>query len=158
MEAIRNALRRKEGISGIINVVSYGYHEWRIEEREKPTSPDGSIKEEYLEKHRDIEIELLSEWLPFFDSKNVSWLITVVNKADLWWHEKDNVLKYYNSGKYYETLGSAFTSPVTQEYCSVIHKFYGEGNLSGKFDNSDKVNAKTRLLKKIIDAIAKEID
>jgi len=40
------------------------------------------------------------------------------------------------------------------EYCSVFHKFYGEGPLSGLFDEQDRVDLRAHLLRELLAAVA----
>ena len=104
-EAAREAISR--GTTGIINVVSYGYHEYRISPKDAFDQND-NVNEDFLRKHRNIEIEALQEWMPILGARDVAdWLITVVTKADLWWDRRDEVLEYYRSGAYYDALGGA---------------------------------------------------
>lgn len=86
-------------IAGIVNVVSYGYHESRVDRN--VATIGGKASHEYLEKKRAEEIETLSEWMELLaDNSVVGWLITVVTKADLWWDQRDKVLEYYSEGPY----------------------------------------------------------
>ena len=146
----------KQGIEGIINVAAFGYHESRIG-KDKVFDENGKIREEFLKERQKVEINLLSEWTELLGDKGTSrWLITLVNKADLWWDNKDAVLSYYESGQYFEALGSAKTlSPSVLHYCAVFHKFYGESPISGYFDDKDRVEAKENLLAQLISAIGK---
>lgn len=153
-EVIRKAM--KQEVSGIINVVAYGYHEWNIlDDKIKPLNSDGQVRDSYLDQHRNLEIERLSEWKDLLGHKDVAnWLITVVTKADLWWHERSKVLNHYISGSYYNSLGSAKSlNPIVQDYCSVLHKFYGKGKLSGTFDDDDRIDTRSRLLQNIVASI-----
>lgn len=154
MEAIRDAM--KEGVEGIINVVSYGYHESRVG-KNVVFDDKGKIKQEFLKERRKVEIDLLKEWTELLGDKETSkWLITLVNKADLWWHDKEKILSYYETGQYSKSLGSAkILSPSVVSYCAVFHKFYGESPISGFFDDKDRVNAKENLLAQLISAIGK---
>ncbi len=153
-QAIREAMSTE--ISGVMNIVSYGYHEYRIG-KSRAINKDGSISESFLREHRKVELEALDEWTTLLgDEHTVSFLITVVTKADLWWHTKDEVLEYYTAGPYYEALGEAKgLSNVVREYCSVFHRFYGEGALSAVFDDADRVKTKANLLSQLIAAIGK---
>jgi energy-coupling factor transporter ATP-binding protein EcfA2 len=153
-QAILEAMSHK--ISGVINVVSYGYHEYRTG-KSRAIADNGSPRDSFLEEHRKIELETLNEWTTLLGDKQiVGWLITVVTKADLWWDKKDEVLDYYTSGPYYSALGDAQKlSPVVREYCSVLHKFYSEGSLSGAFDEEDRVKTKANLLSQLMAAIGK---
>jgi energy-coupling factor transporter ATP-binding protein EcfA2 len=155
IKAIREAMRKK--IAGVINVVSFGYHEGRTGKREA-LRVDGTIKESFLEKNRKVEIEALDDWKILLGGREtVDWLITVVTKADLWWNQRDEVLEYYQRGAYYEALGTAQSlNPVVLEYCSVFHKFFGEGPLSGTFDEDDRVRLRAHLLRELLSAVSEE--
>jgi hypothetical protein len=157
IEAIQEAMSRN--ISFIINVVSYGYHEYRRRTR-GVFLPNGSINKRYLEMHRIQEIKGLSEWTPILGNKHITkGLITVVSKADIWWKKEqwDTILNHYKSGDYYNALGEAkILEPIVLPYCSVFHKFYGEGNLSGQFDETDRINFRVQLLKSMLALIGKE--
>ncbi len=154
IRAIRETMSR--GLSGIINVVSYGYHEYRIG-KAKALTAHGSVNEAFLRKHRQIEIDALAEWTPLLGSRDTTgWLINVITKADLWWNRKDEVFQHYASGPYFEALGEAKSlEPIFLEYCSVFHKFYGDGALSGSFDESDRVRARGNLLRTLLEAVGK---
>jgi len=146
--AIRETLNK--GIEGVINVVSYGYHEGRASVN--AVIDAGRAKIEFLEAQRSEEISRLGEWTGILgDRGTISWCITVVNKADLWWNQEDEVLRYYREGRYHEALGNV--SRVDEgviEYCSVMHKFYDIAPLAGTFDDKDRRCTRTRLLEKII--------
>jgi energy-coupling factor transporter ATP-binding protein EcfA2 len=154
IRAIRETMSR--GLSGIINVVSYGYHEYRIG-KAKAVTAHGIVNEAFLKKHRQVEIDALAEWTSLLGSRDTTgWLINVITKADLWWNRKDKVLQHYVSGPYFEALGEAKSlEPIFLEYCSVFHKFYGDGTLSGNFDESDRVRARGNLLRTLLEAVGK---
>jgi energy-coupling factor transporter ATP-binding protein EcfA2 len=153
IEAVREEMRG--GLSGIINVVSYGYHEG-AGEKSIAIDPAGTIRPEFLARQRASEIELLSEWTGLLgDRVTTNWLITVVTKADLWWHKKEEVLGHYSSGLYLDSLGDARSlQPIVLPYSSVFHKFYGEGNLSGTFDDNDRISLRNDLIKNLISAVS----
>jgi len=145
------------GISGIINVASYGYHEYTIKEKAEAVNANGSVKEAFLKKHRQIEIDMLAEWTTLLGGRDTAgWLINVITKADLWWDRQDEVFQHYKEGPCYEALGDAKSlEPIFLEYCSVFHKFYGEGSISGRFDESDRARARGNLLSTLLAAIGK---
>lgn len=118
---------RKKKITGIINVVNYGYNE-------SDTAQDLSIfkvgtndvKEEYLKENRKREIAQIEEWKKeiTFDCK-LKLIITIVNKADIWYKQSDEVLNYYEKGEYakqLESLGNIACHCFP--YCSIIEPFY----------------------------------
>jgi hypothetical protein len=154
-QAIREAM--SAGIAGVINVVSFGYHEYRVGKSTAITQA-GTARESFLQKHRKLEIEALDEWTGLLgDAETIDWCITVVTKADLWWDRKDEVLQYYSTGPYNEGLGHIkVIVPFVREYCSVLHKFYGEAPLSGIFDDGDRIRAKANLLSQLMAAIGKK--
>ncbi len=95
-EEIRNAM--KDGIDGVINVVCYGYHEYR-QAPGKAIKKGNKVRKTYLEQHRQIEINVLNEWTYLLGDRTVTnWLITVITKADLWWNQKDEVFQHYEHG------------------------------------------------------------
>lgn len=158
LEAIRETMA--QGISGIINVVSYGYHEYRRGIKEV-FNDDGTVRESYLQGHRQVEIDAVKEWSALLgDRTTAGWLITVVTKADLWWDRKDEVMDHYLVGEYFHGLGDAQNlNPAVIHYCSVFHRFYGVGQLSGMFDESDRTMVRGHLLRTLLEAIGKgEID
>lgn len=154
LKAIREAISL--GLSGVINVVSYGYHEGRIGKKEA-LKRDGSPRQNFMEKMRKQELEALGEWNTILGGPEMcNWLITVVTKADLWWKEHEEVLHHYTNGPYYLHLGDAKNlSNTVVEYCSVLHKFYGETPLAGTFDEQDRVRTRGNLLRIILEAVSK---
>lgn len=153
LEAIREAMK---GIDGIINVVAFGFHETKTGKQDALTKT-GKLKPEFLEIQKKGEIDFLNEWTALIGNQDTAkWLITLVNKADLWWNQKDEVLKFYQGGKYFEKLNSAKSlSPITLHYSAVFHRFYDEFPISGTFDDSDRLNSKENLLATLLEAIAK---
>jgi len=154
IRAVREAMSGK--LSGIINVVSYGYHEYRIG-KAKAVKADGYANEAFLKKHRQVEIDALAEWTSLLGSQETTgWLMNVITKADLWWNRKDEVFSHYTAGPYFDALGEAKSlEPIFLEYCSVFHKFYGDGALSGNFDESDRIRARGNLLRTLLEAVGK---
>ena len=144
------------GLSGVINVVSYGYHEYDGGE-EKAINKNGTVNQSFLAKSRAMELKLLDEWTPLLGSKEVGkWLVTVANKADIWWTQKDEVLEFYRSGDYYKALGDAQSlSHIVNHNCSVFHKYYSVGELSGQFDDTDRDRARTALISTLLELVGR---
>jgi energy-coupling factor transporter ATP-binding protein EcfA2 len=157
VEAIRKAMSARGGISGVINVVSYGYHEYHVPEG-KVFLADGAIDPHYLEQHRQYELDQLDEWTPLLGSPvTIKWLITVVTKADLWWNDREEVEKYYKKGPYYAALKDAQTvRPRVVPYSSVFSKFYGKAPLSGYFDENDRDKLKRQLIQALLSALLQD--
>jgi GTPase SAR1 family protein len=120
-DLVRDLGRSKKGI-GVINVVCNGYH-----------INDDYSDQMFLEKQFLVdtissnlsqEIEQLRIVNSFIDFTNVDWVITLVNKADLWINDnKQSTLKHYASGPYFEKLNKISIHEVIP-YCSVIQDFY----------------------------------
>ncbi len=89
---------------------------------------------------------MLNEWTPFLGGlDSVGWLITVVT------------LPHYQTGPYFRALGEAQSlKPVVLEYCSVFQKFYGQGAMSGDFQDSDRIRAKAQMIRSLLAAIGNE--
>lgn len=117
----------KGQITGIINVVSYGYHSMDIGNNsyKSTTYFDNESEMEfinkYLDKKREDELKYLkkiSEQIKNTDKK--FWLITLVNKQDLWWDEKDLVEAYYTNGEYDSVIEEIFSSKGKNNF---IHEY-----------------------------------
>jgi len=154
VRAIREGM--SAGLSGVLNVVSYGYHETRMGKREAFTRA-GEVGKRFLEDRRADEIAAVREWAPILGDRDVlKWLITVVTKADLWWTDKEDILQYYERGPYFQALGPLQSlNPVVLEYCSVFQKFYGTGSMTGDFQDSDRVASRARLLQQLLAAVGR---
>lgn len=116
---------------------------------------DGSVRPEFLEQNRLSEIRLIEEWNYLLgDPETAGWLITLVSKADLWWDREEEVLSYYRTGEYFDALGAAKSlHPVILPYCSVFHKFYKTGSLSGRLDDADRLRLRAALIRHLIAAV-----
>lgn len=118
----------KNKIKGIINVVNYGYNDAEVNNADVFKAGENEIKSAYLKDNRKNELNQLNEWLPrIHGGSKPEWIITIVNKADIWYDKKDDVMNYYESGEY----GSEFvevkrvTNHYVFQYCSVINPFGG---------------------------------
>jgi hypothetical protein len=152
MKSIREALHAKH--LGIIHVVCAGYHEYSTGAGE---ALDGNrhARPEWLDRHRTIEFESMCRWLPIVAAE-VDWFFTVITKADLWWHDRESVVKYYSEGRYADQLRNAgVTEHSILEYSSVSHRFYGDGLLSPTFDGQQRKFLQQKLLAELLSVVTK---
>lgn len=114
-------------ISGIINIVNYGYQDG------PGLNPDDvfhidmrTVKDSYLRDNRKREILRTSEFIDIITSKiKVNWIITLVNKADIWYENREEVLNYYEAGEYNEKISELkrVTKLLVYPFCSIITPF-----------------------------------
>lgn len=150
-----NAIRAASagGVDGIINVVSFGYHEYNS--ATLPAIDAAGVTDlGFLERHRKIEIEALKEWTPFFTPSVARWMMTVITKADLWWDEKESVISHYSDGIYSSQSKSVNATPIVLPYCGRVHRFYDQGRVSGAFDDTDRIRLRQQLLSVIVSSVA----
>lgn len=153
MDAVKEGITRADGI---INVVSYGFHEYDTGSK-SALNATGTADATFLENHRKLEIEQLAEWSGILSSGTKDpWLITLVTKADLWWDKRDEVRGYYTSGDYAKALGPASTmNPSVCLYSSVRHLFYGEAPVSGYFDDKQRWRLHESFFRVLLEALGK---
>lgn len=155
-QVLREAITKRP-IAGILNVVSYGYHENRTGLKQA-IRDDGSVNEEYLAARRKDEREILNEWLTVLgDPDYLPWVITVVTKADIWWNQREEVLEYYQRGEYGQDLHDrgGFGQTTVLPYSSVLHKFYGRVPLPGTFDDQDRRSLRSQLLLTLVQSVSR---
>lgn len=119
----------KKKVRGIINIVSYGYHETDAADEVKIFKTGTSeVKEEYLRENRNREIEQINEWIDYIIHENVQWIITIINKADIWYKDYSIVKNFYENGDYSSKLKELvrLCPHHTFIYCSVIAPFYNK--------------------------------
>ena len=148
---IRNIIA--SGVEGIINVVSYGYEENpEIDPTTLIDHSTGEIKPAFITNNRISEKERLKEWLPLIQpNKDLKWIINLVNKADLWWPEVNEVTDYYVNLDYGETFDGirAYTRVVCLPYCSIIKPYFGT-KTSGIFGDKEKHALNRALLNELL--------
>jgi energy-coupling factor transporter ATP-binding protein EcfA2 len=145
----------REGLANppvrIINVVSYGYHEYASGSGE--AIDGGRAKEEWLDRHRENELIAMREWLPLLGDRDATrWVLTAVTKADLWWDQREAVIDYYETGAYAEELKrqDPGLKHSVLAYSSVFHRFYGEAALAGTFDDQDRLETTRHFLQQLV--------
>ena len=119
---------------GVINVVCYGFNQSRHRGAEhnpyKPVLKSGRVNPRYLKQERREELEYLTGWAKLVDpTSGLEWVMTVANKADLWFKKSAEVRDYYvDSGKYAELLDQNLDN-FRHEYvklCAAIEGFHGK--------------------------------
>lgn len=150
-------LEANDGVDIIINVVAYGYHEYKGNQTEAIDS-NNRPRDTWLSAHRQREIDQLSEWVPLLGSEQVARkIITVVNKADLWWDCREQVISHYENGEYAKALSDAKRlSPVVKESCSVLQQFYGYSPVSGHFDDRARADIRGHMIDAFVTACGGE--
>lgn len=134
-EAVNDIPRKK--YDGIINIVCNGYS-WAEgidasqvfrNKADKNALPEFEIKQDYLDGNKKREIAQLKEWIGLVDNHSkIKWVLTVVNKADVWSPEMKQVLDFYKSGEYGDTLKKQLGHQIRHyvvPYCSIIVPFGG---------------------------------
>jgi hypothetical protein len=91
---------------GVINVVAYGHHTFMLPSyREHGVYRDGDTEAQFLtrytEHRRAVEVEVLKKLLEGLSTAgHPFWMVTLVNKQDLWWASRDEVRRSYAEGEY----------------------------------------------------------
>jgi hypothetical protein len=107
-ELYKNVITKRN--VGIINVVSYGYHSLKISKYEEHKAFKAGMKEndfleKYIEERRDLEISFLNTLLDSISaSSGPLWMITLVNKQDLWRDDGEDVKNHYTQGAYNDRI------------------------------------------------------
>ncbi|MEU2582548.1 GTPase domain-containing protein [Streptomyces avermitilis] len=149
-EAIRDAMKG-EGLVRVINVVANGFHEFATSA--SSAVENGKPREEFLQQQRSTEIDSLKSWVPLLgDRFQTAWVLTVVNKADLWWERRDAVMDQYRAGPYADAIRASDSrlKHAVLPYCSVIHRFYGEARLPGEFDDENRLAITSHFLRELV--------
>ena len=116
-----------------------------------PESGRGVAKPDYLKERRDVEIGLLSEWVPQLDTKTTKWLLTVVTKADLWWPDEGGKIKaFYETGAYASKLDEFKTKNVVLPYCSIVKPFF-DYRTGGRFGDEARAKLRSHLFATLVD-------
>jgi hypothetical protein len=129
----------KNDLNGVINFVSYGYHEYGLPVER--VFENGVVRSEYLSDHRNREIDLLTEWAPLLSAE---WVLTIVTKADIWWDDRTEIADFYLKGAYRQQLAKLFPNAryLVRPYSSISAKFYG--TLPGARSFDDEVRRSLR--------------
>ena len=111
---------------GVINVTAYGYsqpaHGQSLRKEDNPYTPvfrGGRPNTKYLERTRELEIEYMEAWARLLDPRaKLKWILTVVNKRDLWMSSEDAVAEHYGPAGAY---GGNLRSLIQNIPHSVLH-------------------------------------
>lgn len=150
---------RKKKISGIINVVNYGYNE-------SETAQDinifkvgtNEVKDEYLNENRKREIKQLAEWKnEILPECGIKFIITIINKADIWYSQREEVNNYYEIGAYAQELSKLGNLAFHYfNYCSIIEPFYNRP-MTISIGEQEKKRMHDSLTKEFLDILFKQL-
>jgi hypothetical protein len=89
---------------GIIFLVAYGYNSFMLSFRDHRLFEHNKKQKfvtDYCAEQRAEELAIQNELAPhLIASKGKLWMLTLVTKQDLWWPERDDVVKHYRDGEY----------------------------------------------------------
>ncbi|WNV09015.1 GTPase domain-containing protein [Tardiphaga sp. 709] len=139
----------KQKLHGIINFVSYGFHEYGVPLQDVISGEQ--VKPEYLQEHQKREIDLIAEWAPLMSTE---WVLTVVTKADIWWDSRETVAQHYQGGAYQKRLARLFPNAhhIVRPYSSISSRFYGTIPGSGSFDDSVRSACRAEVFRVLAEA------
>ncbi len=149
----------KGGRFGIVNVVAYGYHEGVSPEGdavEKLASGEQIARQDFLRRSREIEVSALDEWR--VELNDAKWLVTLVNKADLWWHPDsyEKVLQEYaSSGEYAKKLEHWQGRHVVVPYAATTKPFYGVVPMTGLLGDDRRLLTQANAVKEILTLVGR---
>lgn len=109
----------------IINVVCYGYN-ITGSAKVKVIGPDGLVRPQFLEDNKRVELDQLKEWIGDINTDTkIKWILTLVNKIDLWKDIEEDVKEYYSNSEYSRQFDglNRFCKIHTNYYCSIIDGF-----------------------------------
>ncbi|HNI44808.1 MAG TPA: 50S ribosome-binding GTPase, partial [Chitinophagales bacterium] len=150
-------------LAGIINVVAYGYPE-EPNINAKHLLLQGSFDEQlqkvnigFLERNRNMELEHLNYWLPTIaeNSSKVPWIINLINKADIWWDDENDVRQYY------DTIFSEPFKHLRKDieimniyFCNKVQPYYNKQR-SSMFGEQEKLHLQENFKNKLVSLLSK---
>ena len=133
LQVVRKTLNKefaKGKIYGVINVVDYGYMSTpTLKNDDVFRAGTNEVKQEFLRDNRKREIKQIEEWVDLIDKESdVRWFMTVINKADVWYDDFEEVTNYYESGDYYEEIKALnhCCRIVCYPFCSIMTPYCGK--------------------------------
>lgn len=145
-------------IDGLLNIVNYGYQDSELLQQNPSTVfkvGSSEVKPEFLRENRKREIQRTQEFVDRIGPDvKLKWIITVINKADIWHKEKKDVEEYYKNGDYYKAIQSLKKVCILESrcFCSVITPF-GNRDMTLSYSEQDKYsdfNSLISLIEEII--------
>ena len=140
----------------VINVVSHGWNEAMTPSSHVLVAGGGAVRPDFLIEQREREITSVRRWADrLLDPAKTKWMMTVVNKADLWWDDRDAVLSHYSNGDYdavFKEYSARLVSHEVVPYCSILRQFYDEVSPSGRFGDPDRAAISVEMMKRLVDA------
>lgn len=122
----------------MIDVVAWGYH-W---DPYGPYNYDrGTELEKLLNANREKEVTAIQELTQNRSPPN--WnpvLLTIINKADLWWDEYQEVLQFYERGPYHQALGRFRKRNYVMPSSCKYQRFADEVPIARTFDDDGILN------------------
>ena len=145
-------------ISGVINVVANGYQSVPNTNLTQVFNVDtNEVKQQYLDNNKARELRQLEEWKGYVTSRNgVKWFITIVNKADIWYVDRDIIMEYYHAGEYHNAIKELLNvcEVMSFPYCSLIAPFF-DRQMPLVMSQKEQIIMHREFKKKLIDLIIK---
>lgn len=141
-------------VAAVINVVADGYHEYRSSSHRNPLTTTGRIQKKYLDAHRVTELDLLSEWSELLlHGKGQPPVISVINKADIWWDRRDEVRSDYMAGDYFKILSKANADHSVLDFSATVRRPFGSGLLAQTFDDQTRLALRATLFRTLLSVV-----
>ena len=157
---IQNLVRENK-YEGIINVVSFGFHEREHTTQKRIFDENNKINFDVIDDYKQMELKMLKEWLPLLEMSNIKWIITLVTKADVWWDFEDDVWNYYWHGDYRKKFDEEFSinhyskDYYVYPYSSILQSYHGKYK-SDNFTNTNRKNLNAHFLEQLTIILGKE--
>jgi len=153
IEAIERA--RGNSITGVINIVSYGHAESKF--IPEPEFQGGKPSLAFVQDMRAREIERVSEWAQRLGRVNtVKWVMTIVNKADVWFSEWPMVEHHYTHGLYAKHLLDRIDEDlrhVVLPYACEQRRFWNLGYVDPIFDDTVRKTLRAELISTLANSV-----
>lgn len=132
------------GDYGVILVGSFGYHE--SVSMDRPPVKYNKVEDDWLGERRDDELSVFSTVIHrAMILKKPRIIITLVNKADLWLDEWEDVRKFYAESSYHAEATDAGVQHEIMKYCVVPRKFWELDKPTRKLDVNEARELHKRL-------------
>lgn len=119
-------LMSKGKARGVINVVSWGYHSTGIDYKrhqayDSTRTPEQNL-DAFLDYNRREETSALDAIVPHLRMVSGKfWMITLVTKQDLWWRERESVVRHYQEGEYGARIADITAVKGSEEF---VHMYF----------------------------------